>query len=953
MNTVRTCLVLLLAACTPDGTYVLLTVDRAPGIPDGITNIDLSLTLAGKTADAKVQQVGLTFPTDLVLDVGNGAGELDIAATAATADGTMVATGATMATVTRGQRSAASLVLMSSAVSMLGIDRTSYDFGTVTTGATSGPVSFVVTNSGTDPTGAVSASVVGDAAAFDVSGCNGPALPPNASCTLSVTFKPSAAGSFHITVSVGANPGGGVSADITGMAVAPSPLIIAPSPKDYGPQLDGVSVSQTFTVTNSGTAATGALAAATSGTDAAQFVVGADNCTGQTLAAQATCTLQVTFTPSGPTGNRAASLTVSGMPGGTAATALAGRALTPASIAFAATTQDFGTVDKGTSATAMDFVVTNSGGQTSGALATQLTGDTGDFVVEMDTCMGQTLPSLGTCTIRAQFAPQGYGPKSVTVAVAGTPGGTASMTWTGTGHGTLTVTVAQPFGGDGNGDVSGASINCPTGACSASVDRSTPTAPMMTLTAVAHVDSDFTGWSGDCTGTGDCMLTVDGNKTVTPTFAIKRFALTVSKTNVAGASGTVTSVTAPAGATEISCGATCTASHPYGDMVTLTATPAAGFYFGGWSGDCTGFSPTCVLSMTAAHSAQATFTPANRIFTTSATYTIPGVQAQGTGTTTDVQMLSGADAICTSLGGSGSWKAFIASDTLNAGDRLPASARGWVRSDGNPFGDTLSSIFAGSVYYPPRLDENGTPIPLDGKFTYTGTATDGTHAGTCSNWSAYTGFGGSGIFGSPAGGAFSWLVSFALFACAASNHLVCMQTDYTAFVPPPVPPTGARVMFVTANNIPTNFSLASADAFCQSEASGHLSGNFVALLATDTTTPASRFTARGAAIVRPDGATIAAKDSDFFGGADMLTPPQVTPAGTYANTFGGFSGRAWVGSTAINQSGTTADTCYDTTSMTSWVGTGGSSGQTWDPTRLGLNSADACTAARPLICLQQ
>lgn len=66
-------------------------------------------------------------------------------------------------------------------------------------------------------------------------------------------------------------------------------------------------------------------------------------------------------------------------------------------------------------------------------------------------------------------------------------------------------------------------------------------------------------------------------------------------------SGTVTS--SPAG---IDCGNTCSANFATGTSVTLTATPASGSTFTGWSGACSG-SSACILSMSAARSVTATF----------------------------------------------------------------------------------------------------------------------------------------------------------------------------------------------------------------------------------------------------------------------------------------------------------------------------------------------------------
>ena len=76
--------------------------------------------------------------------------------------------------------------------------------------------------------------------------------------------------------------------------------------------------------------------------------------------------------------------------------------------------------------------------------------------------------------------------------------------------------------------------------------------------------------------------------------------LTVSRTG----NGTVSS--APAG---ISCGATCSAMFSTGTSVTLTATPAAGALFTGWSGSCSG-TGSCTVTMTTATTVGAAFAPA-------------------------------------------------------------------------------------------------------------------------------------------------------------------------------------------------------------------------------------------------------------------------------------------------------------------------------------------------------
>ncbi|HEY3550369.1 MAG TPA: PASTA domain-containing protein [Gaiellaceae bacterium] len=88
-------------------------------------------------------------------------------------------------------------------------------------------------------------------------------------------------------------------------------------------------------------------------------------------------------------------------------------------------------------------------------------------------------------------------------------------------------------------------------------------------------------------------------ESVTAGFALRSETLSMGHTG----SGRGTVVSSPAG---ISCGSTCSHGFAFGTSVTLTATPATGSTFSGWSGACTG-TGTCTVVMSQAESVTAGF----------------------------------------------------------------------------------------------------------------------------------------------------------------------------------------------------------------------------------------------------------------------------------------------------------------------------------------------------------
>lgn len=236
------------------------------------------------------------------------------------------------------------------------------------------------------------------------------------------------------------------------------------------------------------------------------------------------------------------------------------------------------------------------------------------------------------------------------------------------------VTIAPNGNGSGSVQSTPVGIACTitggvaSGTCTSDFSAGT----VVTLTPTSGATSSFGGWSGACSGNGNCQLVADGAKPVTASFSQLVFPVTVS----GGGSGSGTVTSAPAG---ISCtitngvatGGTCQASFAAGLAVGLTATPAINQAFSGWAGSCTG-GGACALTMTGSRAVTAVFAP------TTIAITITG-GGSGSGTVTSAP--GGINCTVTAGTASGSCSANFspgASVTLTATASGASSFTGWA-----------------------------------------------------------------------------------------------------------------------------------------------------------------------------------------------------------------------------------------------------------------------------------
>jgi aryl-phospho-beta-D-glucosidase BglC (GH1 family) len=157
------------------------------------------------------------------------------------------------------------------------------------------------------------------------------------------------------------------------------------------------------------------------------------------------------------------------------------------------------------------------------------------------------------------------------------------------------------------------------------------------------------------------------------------YTLAVAKSG--SGSGTITS--SPSG---INCGSSCSAAYSSGTSVTLTASPASGSTFAGWSGACSGTS-TCTVSMSAARSVTATFN------TSSGTSYSLGVSKSGSGSGTITSSPSGIScgSTCSASYSSGT------SVTLTASAASGSTFAGWSGACSGTSTCTVSMTAARSV----------------------------------------------------------------------------------------------------------------------------------------------------------------------------------------------------------------------------------------------------------------
>src|SRR6267143_517651 len=469
-------------------------------------------------ASDNVGVVGVQFKLD-----GNNLGTEVIAAPYSVSWNTTTATNASH-TLSAAARDAAGNIGSAANVSVtvsnqppsVGLSPASVNFGNQSVGNSSVAQGITLSNTG-GPLSITSIAIAGtNAGDFSQTNTCGASVAGGASCTINVTFKPTAAGSRVASVTITDNAAGSTqTVALSGTGVATPPTVsLSASSVSFGTQSVGsASAAQTVTLSNSGGSPLAIASIGVTGTNAGDFQQG--NTCGASVAGGGSCTISVTFKPTAA-GSRAGAVTITdnaaGSPRGVG---INGTGIV-STVSLSSSSLSFSGQMVGSTSSSQAVTLTNSG---SGALSISslvLGGaNSGDFS-KADTC-GASVAAGGSCAINVTFKPTVGGSRTGAVMItdnaAGSPQSVA-LTGAGTdfsigtasgGSSTATVTAGQSASyalnvNAMNGFTGSATVSC-TGA---------PAQAACTVPGTVSVSGASTSLSVSVTTTAAAMLIPEG-----------------------------------------------------------------------------------------------------------------------------------------------------------------------------------------------------------------------------------------------------------------------------------------------------------------------------------------------------------------------------------------------------------------------------------------------------------
>ncbi|HZB88993.1 MAG TPA: choice-of-anchor D domain-containing protein [Terracidiphilus sp.] len=286
------------------------------------------------------------------------------------------------------------------------ISPASLSFGTEAYGTPSSPQTITLTNTGGIALAVSSIAVTGDFTETD--DCQSEAIAANADCAILVTFTPSQEGSRTGQLTVNANVAGGeLTAALSGTGGSPTAFALSPAALAFGPVAVGSTSSPLqITVENTQSTAVSVTSAGVSG----PFTLASNAC-GSSIAANTSCQLTVTFTPT-QAGAATGVLTLVDS-AGTQTVTLAGTGAKPATDTLAPLSVTFPGTVVGQLSVAQTVTLTNSGDLPLTSIAVSATAP-----FQVSGCGMQLAGGAIPCAISVVFDPTTAGAQTGTLTVA-------------------------------------------------------------------------------------------------------------------------------------------------------------------------------------------------------------------------------------------------------------------------------------------------------------------------------------------------------------------------------------------------------------------------------------------------------------------------------------------------------------------------------------------------------
>jgi len=333
---------------------------------------------------------------------------------------------------------------------------TSLTFGNQSVGTSSTPQTVTLFSNGTAPLHIAGISASGDFA--ETNNCR-MGVAAGSTCTISVTFAPTASGTRTGAFTVSDNSSSGPqTVSLTGTATpAGAPVVsFSTSNLSFGSQpLDVTGPPQNVTLTNTGGSPLSVTGIAIGGPDPGDFAQSND--CGTSVAMGASCTFSITFTPLA-SGNRSATLNITDNAGGSPQhVSLTGTGVGPMAT-LSPTSLSFGGQNVGTTSGAKGIQLRNTGNATLTISSIAITGTNASDFSQTNNCPSSLAPGA-QCNINMSFSPSAFGTRAATLKVSDNAFNspqTASLTGSGaSGSTNITLTPNKlSFGNEPIGSTS-------------------------------------------------------------------------------------------------------------------------------------------------------------------------------------------------------------------------------------------------------------------------------------------------------------------------------------------------------------------------------------------------------------------------------------------------------------------------------------------------------------------